>query len=177
VFTCHRHARALAACLPRQDHVWLTTDASFRFQASTKTNSTKYPKLESTENPCSKCQFCSRDTQPHLNSPSPRGQTSVWTRIGSRRFFVGLCVWWVMLREKRQFRVGELAGSSRSLVENIDSLKSISGENSEFVENFLWNQCFWSFKLSSCLENSRLSCVEILFLFLINYCEVVADAC
>ena len=104
MFACHRHARELAACLPRQDHVWLTTDASFRFQASTKTNSTKYPKLESTENPCSKCQFCSRDTQPHLHSPSPRGQTCVWTRIGSLRFFVGLCVWWVMLREKRQFR-------------------------------------------------------------------------
>jgi len=26
-----KHARALAACLPRQDHVYSTTDKSFRF--------------------------------------------------------------------------------------------------------------------------------------------------
>jgi len=26
------HARALAACFPRQDHVWITTDQLVRFQ-------------------------------------------------------------------------------------------------------------------------------------------------
>jgi len=30
-FASRRHARALAACLPRQDHVYITTDESFRF--------------------------------------------------------------------------------------------------------------------------------------------------
>jgi len=30
-FASHRHARGLAAGLPRQDHIYITTDKSFHF--------------------------------------------------------------------------------------------------------------------------------------------------
>ena len=44
-----RHARALAACLPRQDHVYNTTDKSFRFHNN---KFDQMPcKLDFTENP------------------------------------------------------------------------------------------------------------------------------
>ena len=47
-FASRRHARALAACSPCQDHVWITTDVLFRFH---KNKFDEMPcKLDSTEN-------------------------------------------------------------------------------------------------------------------------------
>ena len=44
-FASSRHARALPAYLPHQDHVYITTDESFRFnnKMSCKLNSTEHP--------------------------------------------------------------------------------------------------------------------------------------
>jgi len=45
------HAQALAACLPRQDHVWIINDELIRLH---KNAFDEMPcKLDSTENPCS----------------------------------------------------------------------------------------------------------------------------
>jgi len=48
-FASRRYARALAECVPRQDHVYITTDESFRFHK----NEFDHPpcQLDSTENP------------------------------------------------------------------------------------------------------------------------------
>jgi len=59
-FALHRHARALAAGLPRQDHVYSTTDESFRFH-NNEFDEMPY-KLDPTEDP--------RSFEKYLTPPS-----------------------------------------------------------------------------------------------------------
>jgi len=62
VFASRRQARALATCLPCQEHVYITTDESFRFPGHNSQFDEMPCKLDSTEN----LRSFEKYTQPHL---------------------------------------------------------------------------------------------------------------
>jgi len=123
-FASRRHARAMAACLPCQDHVYITTDELLRFH---KNEFDEMPcKRDSTENP--------RSFEKHPTPP----QAPIWFQWWSWAFAT------LKRKENNKSNVGCMYVHQRGFVANQLGKTACNGIFFFLITSFISNQWSWS---------------------------------